>query len=94
LYLIVYVARPVISNINGIVCKMNVANTSKNSLCAPLNDNIPSKTIPLTKDNINLVSSQSIKGIGKKKKEVIISYLDKITHLDDLLSFKKIGVGK
>jgi hypothetical protein len=57
-------------------------------------DIVPSKTIPLTMDNINLISSQLIKGTGQKKKGVIISYLDKISHLDDLLNFKKIGIGK
>jgi hypothetical protein len=58
------------------------------------NLSIPSRTIPLTIDNINLITPQLIKGLGMKNKLSIIKHLDKINSIDDLLYFKNIGIGK
>jgi hypothetical protein len=56
-------------------------------------DKLPKPTIPLTKQNINLICSQFKCGVGKSKKKTLKEHLDKINFLDDLPSLK-IGIGK
>jgi hypothetical protein len=51
----------------------------------------PSSTIPLTKDNINMVTQLKL-GVGPMKKEKLIQHLDNINSLDELPNLK-IGIG-
>jgi hypothetical protein len=55
--------------------------------------NIPSKTIPLTKDNIHLITSTFKIGLGTTKKVILMDHLDKINSLNDLPKLK-IGIGQ
>jgi hypothetical protein len=51
----------------------------------------PSRTIPLTIENINLVEQLKC-GVGNKKKKKILKHLNNINSLDDLPTLK-IGIG-
>jgi hypothetical protein len=54
-------------------------------------NNIPSKTIPLSKDNLKTVSQLKI-GIGDKKRKRILKHFNNITSFDELIKMK-IGIG-
>jgi hypothetical protein len=97
---VVYVPKEILNVKNSIIVQPKIIESSifNNKFkvqCINLKNDLEpmktSRTIQLTKENINLVSQLKL-GVGDKKKKILLKYLDKITTLGDLIKIK-IGIG-